>query len=87
MLLKNNLINIDLLEKVKNQLKGGLILGLESTSSRMSRLAKNEIHLNTFYTLDDIIKRIDDVSINDVNNVAQDIFKNEDYFTTIIKPK
>ncbi|AZK47743.1 M16 family metallopeptidase [Paenibacillus lentus] len=63
------------LSKGKEQLKGSLILSLESTSSRMNRLGKNELMLGRHYTLDEIISRIEAVTMEDINAVLQGMFK------------
>lgn len=57
------------LKKGKEQLKGGLMLSLESTNSRMSRLGKNELLLGKHLSLDEIIERIDRVTLDDAKNV------------------
>ena len=64
--LRNKRISDGNLQKVKNQLKGNLVLGLESTSRRMSRLAKNEIYFNEFVSIDSLIKNIDSVTSTDI---------------------
>ncbi|NMM51192.1 M16 family metallopeptidase [Paenibacillus aquistagni] len=64
-----NGITEDELMKGKEQLKGSLILSLESTSSRMTRLGKNELMLGRHYTLDEMIERIEAVKMDDVNNM------------------
>ncbi len=53
----------------KEQLKGNLILSLESTSSRMNRLGKNELMLGRHYTLDEMLERIDQVKLTDVHEI------------------
>lgn len=53
----------------KEQLKGNLILSLESTSSRMNRIGKNELMLRRHYSLDEMLARIDRVSLDDVNAI------------------
>lgn len=53
----------------KEQLKGSLILGLESTGSRMNRLGKNELMIGKHYTLDEIIAQIEAITIEDVTLV------------------
>lgn len=55
----------------KEQLKGNLILSLESTSSRMNRLGKNELMLGRHYSMDEMLERIDRVSLDDVNGMIQ----------------
>lgn len=54
------------LHRGKEQLKGSLILSLESTSSRMNRLGKNELMIRRHYTLDEMLARIDAVTLDDV---------------------
>ncbi|MGE7766435.1 M16 family metallopeptidase [Peribacillus sp. NPDC096540] len=63
------------LRNSKEQLKGSLMLSLESTNSRMSRNGKNELMLGEHRSLDDIIFKIDEVTENSVNEMANQIFK------------
>lgn len=62
------------LSKGKEQLKGSLILSLESTGSRMNRLGKNELMLGRHYSLDEMIARIEAVTMDDVNEVLKSMF-------------
>ncbi|MGE7903640.1 M16 family metallopeptidase [Peribacillus sp. NPDC094092] len=62
------------LRNSKEQLKGSLMLSLESTNSRMSRNGKNELMLGEHRTLDDIIIKIDEVTEDTVNELANQIF-------------
>lgn len=55
----------------KEQLKGSLILSLESTSSRMNRIGKNELMLGRHYTLDELLSRIDNVTMEDIQEVTR----------------
>ncbi|QYR19725.1 insulinase family protein [Paenibacillus sp. sptzw28] len=59
------------LNRGKEQLKGSLILSLESTSSRMNRLGKNELMLGRHYTLDEMLERIDSVRMSDIQDVTR----------------
>ncbi len=61
------------LHRGKEQLKGSLILSLESTSSRMNRIGKNELMLGRHYTLDEMLQRIDAVSMADIREVTNRI--------------
>lgn len=63
----------DELEKAKRQVKGALMLGLESSGSRMSRLAKNEILLGREVPLEETIAGIEAVTPEDVQRVAEDV--------------
>jgi predicted Zn-dependent peptidase len=65
------------LNKGKEQLKGSLMLSLESTNSRMSRLGKNELLLGRHLSLDEIIAKIDRVSHESVRAVARELFRSK----------
>ncbi|WP_419884624.1 M16 family metallopeptidase [Paenibacillus sp. B-A-8] len=64
----------DELRKGKEQLKGSLILSLESTSSRMNRIGKNELMLGKHNTLDDMIAKIQLVTMDNINSVLDNMF-------------
>lgn len=65
----------DELHKGKEQLKGSLILSLESTGSRMNRLGKNELMLGRHNSMDELIQRIEQVNMNDINAVLDRMFE------------
>jgi predicted Zn-dependent peptidase len=69
----------------KEQLKGNLMLSLESTNSRMSRNGKNELLLKRHRSLDEIIEQIDLVSKNSVDEMTRTVF-NDNYSVTLISP-
>ena len=73
------------LNNSKEQMKGSLMLGLESTNSRMSRNGKNELLLGRHRSLDEIIEEINSVTVEKVNELARSIF-NEDYALALISP-
>ena len=62
------------LNNSKEQLKGSLMLGLESTNSRMSRNGKNELMLGEHLSLDDIISKIDAVTVERVYELINSVF-------------
>ncbi|TDF98178.1 M16 family metallopeptidase [Paenibacillus piri] len=61
------------LKKGKEQMKGSLILSLESTSSRMNRLGKNELMLGRHYSLDEIIERIERVQLEHIRELTNEM--------------
>ncbi|MFA6308266.1 MAG: pitrilysin family protein [Clostridia bacterium] len=67
-------ISKDELEKSKEQLKGNYILGLESTSSRMNSIGKSELILNRIYTPQQVLKKIDKISIENVEKLVKKTF-------------
>ncbi|MFC4023103.1 M16 family metallopeptidase [Oceanobacillus longus] len=64
------------LRNSKEQLKGSLMLSLESTNSRMSRNGRNELLLQRHRTLDEMIREIDAVSHDSVEQVIKQVFNN-----------
>ncbi|OQB25307.1 MAG: Protease 3 precursor [Firmicutes bacterium ADurb.Bin182] len=64
--IRRNGISRDELERSKNQLKGGYMLGQESTSGRMNAIGKSELLRGVVYTEEEIMQRIERVSMDDV---------------------
>jgi predicted Zn-dependent peptidase len=57
----------------KGQSRGGLVLGLEDMGSRMSRIGKGELSYGEVLTVDDVLARIDAVTVEDCRAVAADV--------------
>jgi predicted Zn-dependent peptidase len=72
--------------RVKNQIKGNLILSLESSNSHMSRLARQEIYFGKYLSIDDIIKGVESVNAKEVQRLAQMLFNRENIALTILGP-
>ncbi|WP_096154591.1 MULTISPECIES: M16 family metallopeptidase [Bacillus] len=73
------------LKNSKEQIKGSLMLGLESTNSRMSRNGKNELLLGKHRSLDEILENINEISEESVNNLATKLFT-EEFSVALISP-
>jgi predicted Zn-dependent peptidase len=67
-------IGAEELRRAKDHLKGSLALGLESTSSRMSNLARQELFFGRFFTVDEMVESIEAVSADQIQIIAQDFF-------------
>ncbi|MDQ1704469.1 MAG: hypothetical protein QOF18_835 [Frankiaceae bacterium] len=63
------------LDRGKGQMRGGLVLGLEDTGSRMSRLGKSELVYGELMTVDEILTHIDQVGLDDVQDVAFELLR------------
>ena len=61
------------LERGKGQMRGGLVLGLEDTGSRMSRLGKSELVYGELMRIDEILAAIDAVTLDDVQQLASEL--------------
>ncbi|MBB2912272.1 putative Zn-dependent peptidase [Streptosporangium becharense] len=59
----------------KGQMRGGLVLGLEDTGSRMSRIGKGELVFDELLSVDDILARIDAVTPEEISEVARDVLR------------
>ncbi|WP_460829403.1 M16 family metallopeptidase [Nocardioides hungaricus] len=67
-------ITAEELARGKGQLRGGLVLGLEDSASRMSRLGKAELVHDELLSIDEVMDRIDAVTLEDVRSVAAHVF-------------
>jgi predicted Zn-dependent peptidase len=76
----------DELRRAKDHLKGSLMLSLESTSSRMSQLARQELFFARQFTLDETLQAIEDVSAEAVQRVASDLFHDGAAVATVVGP-
>jgi predicted Zn-dependent peptidase len=82
--LKNEPIPADELQRAKDQLKGNLMLSLESSSARMSNLARQEMYFDRFFGLDEIIEKIQAVSGEELQKLAADYFQGEKIAVTCL---
>ncbi len=82
--LKQNPVPADELRRAKDHLKGSLMLSLESTSSRMSNLARQEMHFGRFFTLDELVESIEAVTAEGVQRVAQTFFTQKQVALTVL---
>ena len=72
--LKENPVPEEELRRAKDHLKGSFMLGLESTFSRMSNLARQEMYFKRFFTLDEMIQSIEEITAEQVQRIAQEFF-------------
>ena len=66
-------LTLEELERGKGQLRGSLVLGLEDTGSRMSRIGKSELVYGDYLSVDDVLTRVAAVTLDDVAAVAADL--------------
>ena len=70
--------------RAKAQLKGSLMLSLESSTARMSNLARQEMYFDRFFSLDEIIERIESVRAEQLQEMARDVFRQDKIAVTIL---
>jgi len=84
--LKETLVPEEELRRSKNHLKGSLMLSLESTSSRMSNLARQELYFGRFFSLDEILEAIEAVTAVELQSLAQRYFQTDHIAVTVLGP-
>ncbi len=84
--LRENPVSAVELDVAKRQLKGNLLLGLESTSNRMSQLARNEIYYGRHIAPEQIVEGIDKVTAGDISELAATIINPDRMALTVIGP-
>jgi predicted Zn-dependent peptidase len=67
-------ISAEELARGKGQLRGGMVLGLEDSGARMSRLGKSELVYDELLSIDEVMARIDAVTLDEVRELAAEIF-------------
>ena len=82
--MKQDAVPADELRRAKDHLKGSFMLGLESTSSRMGNLARQELYHGRFFTLDEMIDSIESVTAGQVQDIAQEFFNADNIALTML---
>jgi predicted Zn-dependent peptidase len=82
--LKSEPIAADELRRAKDQLKGSLMLSLESSTSRMSNLARQEMYFKRFFSLDETIEQIESVKGEEVCEMANCLFRPDKVAVTVL---
>jgi predicted Zn-dependent peptidase len=82
--LKAEPVSEEELRRSKDQLKGSLMLSLESSTARMSNLARQEMYFDRFFTLDELIERIEAVKASELMELAGQFFEAESIAVTAL---
>ena len=82
--MRNEPIPADELRRAKDHLKGSLMLNLESTSSRMSHHARQEIYRDREDSLDEMLESIERVTAEDVRRLAGELFARDGLSATVL---
>ncbi|HZQ20941.1 MAG TPA: pitrilysin family protein [Terriglobales bacterium] len=82
--LKTEAVSQDELRRAKDQLKGSLMLSLESSNARMSNLARQEMYFDHFYGLDELIAKIEAVTAEELQELANQFFNTDSIAVTVL---
>jgi len=74
------------LTRAKNHLKGNIILGLESTISRMNNIARQEIYYGRYYSPKEIMKKVNAVTLSQVKGLSERLIKKERFSLIVYGP-
>ncbi len=84
--LKGNPVSDDELKLAKDHIKGNMYLNAESSDSRMSRLAKNEILYNRLISYEEIEENLDAVTASEIQNWVNDVFRSGNLAVEVLGP-
>ncbi|HMH12563.1 MAG TPA: pitrilysin family protein [Edaphobacter sp.] len=82
--LKQETVSEAELKRAKDQLKSNMVIGLESSGSRMSNLARQQMYFGRFFGIDEIIEQIEAVTPDDIQELAQRLFRPEAIALTLL---
>ena len=82
--MKQEAVTQEELDRAKNQIKGNMVLGLESSSARMSSLARQQMYHGRFFSLDEITDEVDRVSAEDIQRLANDLLRPDPMALTLL---
>ena len=82
--LKEKALTHEELTRAKDQLKGNILMGLESSNSRMANLARQEMYFHNFFSVDEVIACIDAVDAAQVQSMAQRLFDPDRIAVTLL---
>ena len=79
-------VSLRMLNQAKNQVRGSIMLGLESMSNRMMRLGRQELFFERYLSLDEINADVDRVTAEDVQRVAGELFDPDAFSKIVLLP-
>ena len=82
--LRESPVSDEELRRTKDHLKGSLMLSLESTSARMSNLARQELYFGRFFSLDELLASIEAVTRDEVQSIAREFFRTDHIAVTVL---
>ncbi|HKP94394.1 MAG TPA: pitrilysin family protein [Fibrobacteria bacterium] len=86
-LLKKDGLKKDELEFAKANIRGGILLGLESSNTRMANLSRQLMYGEKGESIEKILQRLDQVTAADVKRAIKDVFRADRWASAAILPK
>ncbi len=72
------------LRRAKDNMLGSIMLSLESSASRMTQLAQQQIYFDRFYTVEELVREIESVSAEDIRRLSNEIFRRRALALTLL---
>jgi len=85
--MRENKISERELKKAKESIKGSLLLSLESTSTRMMRMAQSEFYFGKLKSTEEIMKEIDSITKEDILEISNELLLEDSFNKLILKSK
>jgi predicted Zn-dependent peptidase len=85
--IKEKLLSKEELRVIQNNLKGTILLSSDSVESRMSSIARNEMCLGQYQSIQEVCRQIDEVTPADLRRVARNLFQNDERSILALGPK
>lgn len=82
--MKTELVSDEELRRVKEQLKTNMVLGLESSGSRMNSLARQQMFYGKFFTTDEITAEVERANVTDIMRLANELLRPECLTLTLL---
>jgi predicted Zn-dependent peptidase len=82
--IKQEPVTAEELDRARNQIKGNMVLGLESSNARMSSLARQQMYWGRFFSLDEITTEIDRVTVADLQHLANQLLQPDNMALTFL---
>lgn len=82
--LKEQAIDLIELERAKDQLKSNIVMGLESSGSRMANLARQQMYYGRFFGVEEIVADVERVTVEEIQALAQELFQQEKLALTML---
>ena len=84
--IRKNTITEKELDMIKSQVKGMMLLGMESSSRRMRKIAETEIYNAKHISLDEVLEKVNKISPSDLTEIANEFLAEPKLTTTILTP-
>lgn len=75
--LKEEMVPLEELDSTREQIKGKILMSLESSDSYMSRLARSYLNFGRYQTIDEVMDGFDAVTADDLRRLARSLFRDE----------